>query len=424
MRLPDLNASEVKPVHNYSITGEEFAFEFMRDRVNHKKPLIPSAAGDPNYAAGYMELKGILGISHTGSESGSDISMLPIAEKGPKEFERTSLSSHEERSNYGSVRSVPQTSSGYESRGPIHVYTSSGASDSLSGKMKVLFSFGGKILPRPSDGKLRGSDALVSVSSDEDLLNMMEEWNEVEDRQGSQKLRMFLFSISDLDDAQFGLGSAEGDSEIQYVVAVNGMEVGTRKNSTLHGLASSSGNNLDELDRLNVDRETSSAATVSVGVSTLPFTAQPILQSSSSAYETHPHPQFYHGQLMDHRETQHFLPHDHCNSSNYSPYEETPHSVPLHGLINQQGGLHEGHSGNSIQLHKSQILIKEEKRKPDVSVQQEIEPEKTRPVEKTYPVPVDEAPVGVALQGDLHSPPKKNEGRYQNLKRSLLLLML
>ncbi|XP_021651119.2 uncharacterized protein LOC110643162 isoform X2 [Hevea brasiliensis] len=423
MRLPDLNASEVKPVHNYSITG-------------------------------YMELKGILGISHTGSESGSDISMLPIAEKGPKEFERTSLSSHEERSNYGSVRSVPQTSSGYESRGPIHVYTSSGASDSLSGKMKVLFSFGGKILPRPSDGKLRyvggetriirinreiswqelkqkalsiydqlhvikyqlpgeDLDALVSVSSDEDLLNMMEEWNEVEDRQGSQKLRMFLFSISDLDDAQFGLGSAEGDSEIQYVVAVNGMEVGSRKNSTLHGLASSSGNNLDELDRLNVDRETSSAATVSVGVSTLPFTAQPILQSSSSAYETHPHPQFYHGQLMDHRETQHFLPHDHCNSSNYSPYEETPHSVPLHGLINQQGGLHEGHSGNSIQLHKSQILIKEEKRKPDVSVQQEIEPEKTRPVEKTYPVPVDEAPVGVALQGDLHSPPKKNEGRYQ-----------
>ncbi|OAY48669.1 uncharacterized protein LOC110618020 isoform X2 [Manihot esculenta] len=442
---PNLNVSEVKPVHNYSITGEEFAFEFMRDRVNHKKPLIPNAAGDPNYATGYMELKGILGISHTGSESGSDISMLTVAEKGPKEFERTSSSLHEGRSNYGSVQSVPRTSLGYENRGHILGYASSGASDNLSGKMKVLCSFGGKILPRPSDGKLRyvggetriiritrdiswqelkqktlsiydqvqvikyqlpgeDLDALVSVSSDEDLVNMMEEWSEVEDREGSQKLRMFLFSMSDLDDAQFGLGSAEGDSEIQYVVAVNGMDVGSRKNSTLHGLASSSGNNLEQLDRLNIDRGMSGAATVSVGISTLPLTGPPI--------QTHPHPQIYHGQF-EHREPQHFLLHDRRNSSNYPPFEETPQSAPLHGLSNQQGGLHEGHSGTSFQVHKSQILVKEEKPKPDVSVQQDIDPEKSRPLEKIYHVPVDEVPVGVALQGDPHSLSSKNEGKYQ-----------
>ncbi|KAG8638196.1 uncharacterized protein LOC110630714 isoform X2 [Manihot esculenta] len=447
MGLPDQNISEVKPVLNYSIqTGEEFAFEFMRDRVNHKKPLIPNAVGDPNYATGYMELKGVLGISHTGSESESDISMLTMAEKGPKEFERTSSALRDERSNYGSVQSVPRTSSGYGSRGAMHGYNSSGASDSLSGKMKVLCSFGGKILPRPSDGRLRyvggdtriiritrdiswlelkqkilsiydqahvikyqlpgeDLDALVSVSSEEDLLNMMEEWNEVEDREGSRKLRMFLFSMSDLDDVQFGLGSVEGDSEIQYVVAVNGMDVGSRKNSILHGLPSSSANNLDELDRLNIDRETSRVATGSVGFSTSPLTAQQIDQSFSNAYETHP--PFYHGQLMDHRETQQSLLHNRRNSSSYAPPEETPHSVPLHGVINQLGGFNEERPGNS------QILVKEEKPKPDGSVQQESEPEKTRPIEKVYPVPVEEASSGVPPHGHIHSLPPKNEGRYQ-----------
>jgi len=131
MRLPDLNVPlpEVKPVLNYSIqTGEEFALEFMRDRVNPKKPLIPNAVGDPNYATGYLELKG---ISHTGSESGSEISMLTIVERGQKEFERTNSSLHEDRSNYGSVQSVPRTS-GYESRVVLlHGYaSSSGVSDS------------------------------------------------------------------------------------------------------------------------------------------------------------------------------------------------------------------------------------------------------------------------------------------------------
>ncbi|XP_065864942.1 uncharacterized protein [Euphorbia lathyris] len=453
MRLPNLNVSEVKPVRNYSIqTGEEFAFEFMRDRVNHKNPLVANTSGDPNYAPGYMELKGILGISHTGSESGSDISMLTIVEKGPKEFERTNLSLHEERSNYRSVQSVPRASSSYGSRGPILGYNSSGTSGSLSPKIKVLCSFGGKILPRPSDGKLRyvggethiirvkrdiswrelkqkilaiydqthvikyqlpgeDLDALVSVSCDEDFLNMMEEWNEVEDREGSQKLRMFLFSMSDLYDANFSLGSMEGDSEVQYVVAVNGMDLGSRRNSIMHGLASSSGNNLDELDRLGIDRETSRIATVSVGVSTSVSAAQPSLQSSSNVNETYP--QFYHGQLMDHRETQQFLPHNLSNSSNYSPLDETVHSMPVHsmplqGIMNQQQGLNEGQPGASYEVHNSQ-----EKLKPEPSLQQETDPEKTHPLEKAHPVPLDEAPTAAAVRRDLHSLPSKKEGMCQ-----------
>ncbi|CBI24172.3 unnamed protein product, partial [Vitis vinifera] len=334
-RPPEFNNLEVKPVRNYSIqTGEEFALEFMLDRVNPRNQFIPDTAGDPHYVPKYTELKGILGINHTGSESGSDISMLTIVERGPKEFERKNSALYEDRSYYGSVQLVPRTSSGHDSsRGVIHGYASSGASDSSSTKMKVLCSFGGKILPRPSDGKLRyvggetriirirkdiswqelvqktlmvfnqahiikyqlpgeDLDALVSVSCDEDLQNMMEECNELEDGEGSKKLRMFLFSTSDLDDAYFGLDSTDGDSEIQYVVAVNGMDMGSRKNSTLHGLVGSSSNNLADLDGQNIERNATRVATDSVGISTLPLTgtivppstiqsSQPILPNSS-----------------------------------------------------------------------------------------------------------------------------------------------
>ena len=82
---------------------------------------------------------------------------------------------------------------------------------------------------------------------------------------------MLLFSVSDLDDAQFGLGSVIGDSEVQFVVAVNVMDMGSRKNSTLHGLVSSSTNNLGMLDRQESKRE-SRLVTDSIEVSSLPLT--------------------------------------------------------------------------------------------------------------------------------------------------------
>ncbi|KAG6773705.1 hypothetical protein POTOM_021020 [Populus tomentosa] len=451
-RVPDLNVPppEVKPVRNYSIqTGEEFALEFMRDRIIPKKPLIPNAVGDPNYVTGYLELKAILGISHTGSESGSDISMLAMVERGQKDFERTDSSLHEERSNYGSIQLVPRTSSGYESHGALHGYASSG---SFSGKMKVLCSFGGKILPRPSDGQLRyvggekrimciardiswhefkqktlaiyyetriikyqlpgeDLDALVSVSCDEDLLNMMDEWSEI-DREGSQKLRLFLFSMSDLEDAQLGLGSAEGDSEIQYVVAVNGMDMGSRRGSALHGLASSSG---------NIDREMTSVASASAGVSASPLvgtyhSSQPTLQSSSNAYETYP--QFYHDQMMDHRGTKHFPLHYHHHSSNDSPLGEIPYSRQLQGHVNEEAGFYEGHQCISFQMKNSQMSGKEVNPKPAGSIQQKIDLGKTHAIENIYPAPVDEVPVPAAVpEGDPSTIPSKYEGKCQEPKK-------
>ena len=68
---------------------------------------------------------------------------------------------------------------------------------------------------------------------------------------------LFLYPSScDFDNGQFGLGSMEGDSEIQYVVATNGVSLESRKNSI--GLASTSDNNLDELLNLNVKMEAGS----------------------------------------------------------------------------------------------------------------------------------------------------------------------
>ncbi|KAM0063554.1 putative protein kinase TKL-Pl-6 family [Helianthus debilis subsp. tardiflorus] len=256
-------AASVKPGLNFSIgTGEEFSLEFMRDRVNPRMPYVPYPAGDPSHTPGYLELKGTVGIRHTGSGNGSGVSMVNIIERG-------SNASSEFNSTHGS--------------------------DSSS-KIKILCSFGGKILPRPGDGKLRyvgGStriirirknifwqelrqkileiyidtyaikyqlpgedlDALVSVSCDEDLQNMIEECNVLGIGEGSQKLRLFLFSLSDFDESNFGHGSSGGDNEFQFLVAVNGMDMGSRRESGMHGLMTSSANNLSDLDNQNVASE-------------------------------------------------------------------------------------------------------------------------------------------------------------------------
>lgn len=475
-RPPEFNNLEVKPVRNYSIqTGEEFALEFMLDRVNPRNQFIPDTAGDPHYVPKYTELKGILGINHTGSESGSDISMLTIVERGPKEFERKSSALYEDRSYYGSVQLVPRTSSGHDSsRGVIHGYASSGASDSSSTKMKVLCSFGGKILPRPSDGKLRyvggetriirirkdiswqelvqktlmvfnqahiikyqlpgeDLDALVSVSCDEDLQNMMEECNELEDGEGSKKLRMFLFSTSDLDDAYFGLDSTDGDSEIQYVVAVNGMDMGSRKNSTLHGLVGSSSNNLADLDGQNIERNATRVATDSVGISTLPLTgtivppstiqsSQPILPNSSSAYEADP--PFYHGQMIYHGETsQHMLHYGYpSHQSNSTPYQESTNLMPVHGLMTQQEGYAEGQPYIGLQVQDPSVLVKEVTLKNDASIQQENIPENISPSKNDCLIPsqpsdgevMDRIPVEGALVSisSLDQFPSENKGKH------------
>ncbi|KAF7834794.1 putative serine/threonine-protein kinase [Senna tora] len=473
-RPPDRNISENKPVLNYSIqTGEEFALEFMRDRVNLKKPVFPNIVGDPSFATGYKELQGMLGISHPGSESGSDISLLTKADKGPKEFDQRSSSMNQDRSNYGSVQSMPRSLSNQDNNRVFHGIASSGASDSSSIMMKVLCSFGGKILPRPRDGKLRyvggethivcirkdirwqellqkmssiyndahvikyqlpgeELDALVTVSCDEDLRNMLEECNDLDKREGSQKLRVFLFSMNDLDDTEFGLGSADGDSEIQYVVAVNGMDLGSRNHSSLHG-ASTFENNILEFDGLNTKNEAERVLMGSIGVtsSSLTGNVNPLVtsQSSQSMLPTESYSMFYNDQIIRHGETSQYPMHHGLEPSSNSAFREIPVSLPTPGLINQ-GMMNEGYPPSDLPVQNSDIPAIQVKIRGDSFVQQESDPGKGFSLETPHPVP--SLPFDGNLQGKFsaasvtvaapveHQPtlPSRNKGNHQHYEET------
>ncbi|XP_048614127.1 uncharacterized protein LOC106396481 [Brassica napus] len=261
---PNLNASDVRPGLHYSIqTGEEFSLEFLRDRVISQRSANPNAAGD-------------------------------MVGNGMMDYERANYPLHEFGNKLGHIQSAPEALLCQDrSLGNFHGYaSSSSASGSLTAKVKILCSFGGRILPRPGDSKRRyvggethiisirkdvswqelrqkvleiyyrthvvkyqlpgeDLDALVSVSCDEDLQNMMEEYNEMENRGGSQRLRMFLFSVGDLDGSLLGANQSDVDSEFQYVVAVNDMDIGSRSNSTLNRHDSLSANSLAEMDVRN-----------------------------------------------------------------------------------------------------------------------------------------------------------------------------
>ncbi|CAL9118841.1 unnamed protein product [Musa acuminata var. zebrina] len=155
--------------------------------------------------------------------------------------------------------------------GPLFSPAAAVAGGNLSPrKVKLLCSFGGRILPRPSDGALRYAgghtriislrkdvsfpefvgkmaeavgasavavkyqlpgedlDALISISCPEDLVNMMEEYDKLATASpdGSAKLRAFLFSPSDLASADPSLHlGAVVDVGQRYFEAVNGFAV-------------------------------------------------------------------------------------------------------------------------------------------------------------------------------------------------------
>ncbi|KAJ1440096.1 Serine-threonine/tyrosine-protein kinase, catalytic domain [Sesbania bispinosa] len=193
-----------------------------------------------------------------------------------------------------------------------------GGDDSVSGrKLKIMCSYGGKILPRPSDGMLRyvggqtriisvkrdvrfndlvqkmvnifgqpvvikyqlpdeDLDALVSVSCPEDLENMMEEYERLIERSpdGSPKLRVFLFSASELDPSGVVQFVNLQDGGQRYVEAVNGITDGiggklTRKGS-ITSAASTQNSDLsgvEALDNSNAVQGDVSGAPVSSALS-------------------------------------------------------------------------------------------------------------------------------------------------------------
>ncbi|KAL3614891.1 hypothetical protein CASFOL_040552 [Castilleja foliolosa] len=470
MKPQEINFSDAKPVRNYSIqTGEEFALEFMRDRFNPKK-LIPDNSVDASQTPGYLELKGTMGIAQTGSESGSDISMIAKAEKDSREFVQRNSSVHVDRvnnSSFQSMQSVPHVSSDYNSRHTL-MYSSSGASDSSS-KLKILCSFGGRILPRPSDGKLRYAggetrivrinkditwkelwqkttaiyeetcaikyqlpgedlDALVSISNDEDLLNMMEECNILEDLEGSKKHRMFLFSRGDLEDAHFSMANNDGDSEMKYVVAVNGIEFGSRKS-----LESTSGNNLNELDMQNVNRDTSRTIIEPVGVrdSNLasfidpPVATEPstvTVPFSSEVYETDL--SFYRGQAMHHNQERQYPPQFGYNfhPPYYASSETNLPPQPSYMPVSERKGLEELYLNSSGVLRKDtqekdakpkvDVLIQPESEKMQIYANEHIVPSQAHIDNTKISFPVEEPPAMVSkLERELSSKDSKGNER-------------
>ncbi|CAL9235575.1 unnamed protein product [Arabidopsis halleri] len=322
VRPPDYGISTpARPVLNYSIqTGEEFAFEFMRDRVIMKPQFIPNLYGEPSGMPVSVNLSA-MGMVHPMSESGSNAPVLNTEEKRQTfEQERKPPSRIEDKTYHELVQSAPVISSRNDTSQRRHSLVSSRASDSSLNHAKFLCSFGGKIIPRPRDQKLRyvggetriirisktisfqelmhkmkeifpeartikyqlpgeDLDSLVSVSSDEDLQNMMEECI-VFGNGGSEKPRMFLFSSSDIEEAQFVMEHAEGDSEVQYVVAVNGMDLSSRKSSIG---TSAPGNNLDELLHGNFDKKINRAVTEPAVASVAPLAGNESLPASQTS---------------------------------------------------------------------------------------------------------------------------------------------
>ncbi|CAI9293651.1 unnamed protein product [Lactuca saligna] len=129
-------------------------------------------------------------------------------------------------------------------------------------RLKFLCSFNGSILPRPQDGKLRyvggetrivsvprdinfeelmgkmkelfdgasvlkyqqpdeDLDALVSVVNDDDVTNMMEDYEKLGSGDGFTRLRIFLFSSIEQDDSIHFVERDERDNERRYVDALN-----------------------------------------------------------------------------------------------------------------------------------------------------------------------------------------------------------
>ncbi|CAI9117889.1 OLC1v1019378C2 [Oldenlandia corymbosa var. corymbosa] len=295
-------------------TGEEFSEEFLRERRTPKKPLVTDDAFQQqasrnganvgqNRPLVYEDLTGLLGIKRRDSESGTETSEFSAGEgygldgenheryDSANRYRREYAASGLQKSKFSDGGSGGRGVSGHASDSPnaYQPYNRGlGFTDgSSSGKMKFLCSFGGRILPRPNDGKLRyvggetrimsirksltysevvkkttticnqphtikyqlpgeDLDALISVSCDEDLHHMIEEYHDLE--RSSQRLRIFLVSLNDPDSpcSLEGRSVPQTDADYHYVVAVNGMlDPSPRRSSSRESLGSQIANAME-----------------------------------------------------------------------------------------------------------------------------------------------------------------------------------
>ncbi|XP_075101291.1 RAF-like serine/threonine-protein kinase 20 isoform X2 [Nicotiana tabacum] len=277
-------------------TSEVFSMEFLQDPSSRIVPTVSGFTEKHDKRAGpqskliqhpgYEELTRLLGLTRMDSECASDITEFASARGSITEIENGVFVENEHTYNqkvsscghvaggattelcYDQATSGPTAPPSSKSESSQSLKSSGlGNSDcSQTGKIKFLCSFGGRILPRPSDGKLRyvggdtriisirrnisweelmkktlaicnqphtfkyqlpgeDLDALISVSSDEDLQNMIEEYYGLEKLGGSQRLRIFLVPLTESENS-CPVDAAvvqPSDPDYLYVAAVNGV---------------------------------------------------------------------------------------------------------------------------------------------------------------------------------------------------------
>lgn len=277
-------------------TGGVFSMEALQDPSSRIVPILSGfiekhdnralPQGKQSQYPGYEDLTRLLGLTRMDSECASDITEFASARGSSTEIENgiyieNELTYNQKVGSFGHVPGGATTELFYNqatSGSSIPPLTKSESSQSLkssglgtsdcsqTGKIKFLCSFGGRILPRPSDGKLRyvggdtrmisirkniswgelmkktlaicnqphtfkyqlpgeDLDALISVSSDEDLQNMIEEYYGLEKLGGSQRLRIFLVPLTESENScPVDAATVQpSDPDYQYVVAVNGI---------------------------------------------------------------------------------------------------------------------------------------------------------------------------------------------------------
>lgn len=290
--LKTLPGNSMPVKNNISVqTGEEFSMKFLQEcaasrvltEVHGVTPNYEEIASFPEVQDRkivYEELARVLGLARMDSECGSDITEYASAKGSTSHIHNGVHVSNESLHNMStsangrkpskSTSAVCNDEASLVSVAPLLSQSDSSRSlcsdGSQSEKLKILCSFGGKILPRPSDGKLRyvggetriislskypsweelmkkiagmcnqphsikyqlpgeDLDALISVSSDEDIQNMIDEYYGIDKTEGAQRLRIFLIPLAELEipGTVDGNITQHSDTNYRYVFAVNGM---------------------------------------------------------------------------------------------------------------------------------------------------------------------------------------------------------
>lgn len=292
--------NENRSATNVSVqTGEEFSEIFLRDGVSPRRAAL---AYDIDQKQKIMDNNSTQN-NHFGINTGDSIGGTEYFDFSPKRcgfnagnedcsyavsiYNKENTYTHQQRemfsngSNSNRIASGPTGTSlqGSSYSKQASTCVSQVKDGSLPEKIKFLCSFGGRILPRPNDGKLRYAggetriisirrnlayselvrkttgicnqphiikyqlpgedlDALISVASDEDFQLMIEE----HDLEGSsQKLRIFLVALNDSESPSSSEGKTptKSDTNYQYVVAVNGiLDSCIRRSTSRESLAS------------------------------------------------------------------------------------------------------------------------------------------------------------------------------------------